>query len=109
MVPDAAHVAFDSSERLGLRKVTSFVAPTPSDHCVRFASAVADDCATLASRRYATALPGPVFQVYPSAYHAFDVQGMHDHCKLGHMLAYDAAATMDAHVRVQAFLYRYLN
>jgi hypothetical protein len=45
--------AFDGSERLGLRKVTSFVAqsPTPSDHCVRFASAVADDCATLASRR----------------------------------------------------------
>src|SRR5215472_7691113 len=33
------------SERLGLRNVTSFVAqsPTPSDHCVRFASAVADD------------------------------------------------------------------
>src|ERR1700757_2655727 len=55
--------AFDGSERLGLRKVTSFVAqsPTPSDHCVRFASAVADDCATLASRRCATALPGPVF------------------------------------------------
>jgi dienelactone hydrolase len=48
-------------------------------------------------------------QVYPSAYHAFDVQGMRDHYKLGHMLAYDAAATMDAHVRVQAFLYRYLN
>src|SRR6476660_10056813 len=41
------------SERLGLRNVTSFVAqsPTPSDHCVRFASAVADDYATLASRR----------------------------------------------------------
>src|SRR5271165_2986797 len=35
--------------------------PTPSDHCVRFASAVADDCAILASRRCATALPGPVF------------------------------------------------
>src|SRR6476660_10232539 len=51
------------SERLGLRNVTSFVAqsPTPSDHCVRFASAVADDYATLASRRRATALPGPVF------------------------------------------------
>src|ERR1700730_5173357 len=51
------------SERLGLRNVTSFVAqsPTPSDHCVRFAPAVADDCATLASRRRATTLPGPVF------------------------------------------------
>src|SRR6516225_1655996 len=35
--------------------------PTPSDHCVRFASAVADDYATLASWRRATALPGPVF------------------------------------------------
>src|SRR6267143_5163657 len=51
------------SERLGLRNVTAFVAqsPTPSDHCVRFAPAVADDCATLASRRRATTLPGPVF------------------------------------------------
>jgi hypothetical protein len=51
------------SERLGLRDITSFVAqsPTPSDHCVRFAPAVADDCATLASRRRATTLPGPVF------------------------------------------------
>ena len=47
-------------------------------------------------------------QVYPNAYHAFDVQGMRDHYKLGHMLAYDAAATTDAHVRVQAFLYQYL-
>src|SRR6476646_11867154 len=48
------------SERLGLRNVTSFVAqsPTPSDHCVRFAPAVADDCATLASRRRATTLTG---------------------------------------------------
>ena len=60
---DAAHIAFDGSERLGLRNVTYFVAqsPTPPDHCVRFASAVADDYATLASRRRATALPGPVF------------------------------------------------
>src|SRR6516162_1851795 len=55
--------AFDGSERLGLRNVTYFVAqsPTPSDHCVRFASAVADDYATLASWRRATALPEPVF------------------------------------------------
>ena len=51
------------SERLGLRNIISFVAqsPTPSDHCVRFAVAVADEYATLASRRRATALPGPVF------------------------------------------------
>jgi dienelactone hydrolase len=48
-------------------------------------------------------------QVYPSAFHAFDVQGMREHYKLGHMLAYAAAATMDTHVRVQAFLYRYLH
>src|ERR1700731_3324064 len=60
---DAAHVAFDGSERLGLRKILPFVAQshTPSDHCVRFAPAVADDCATLASRRRATTLPGPIF------------------------------------------------
>ena len=53
----------DGSERLGLRNILSFVAqsPTPSDHCVRFAPAVADDHATLASRRRATTLPGPVF------------------------------------------------
>src|ERR1700749_4769353 len=51
------------SERLGLRKIPSFVAQstTRSDHCVRFAPAVADDYATLASRRRVTALPGPVF------------------------------------------------
>jgi hypothetical protein len=38
--------------------------PTPSDQCVcvaSAASAVADDCATLASRRRATTLPGLVF------------------------------------------------
>ena len=60
---DAAHIAFDGSERLGLRNIISFVAqsPTPSDHCVRFAVAVADDYATLASRRLATSLPVPVF------------------------------------------------
>jgi hypothetical protein len=58
---DAAHIAFDGSERLDLRNIISFVAqsPTPSNHCVRFASAVADDYATLASRRRATTLPGP--------------------------------------------------
>src|SRR6202030_3267032 len=39
------------SERLGLRNVTSFVAQSPPP---RFASAVADDYATLASGRRAT-------------------------------------------------------
>ena len=48
-------------------------------------------------------------QVYPGAYHAFDIPGMRAQYKLGHMLAYDAAATADAHVRVQAFLYQYLH
>ena len=40
--------AFDGSERLGLRDIIPFVAqsPTPSDHCVRFAPVVTDDCAT---------------------------------------------------------------
>src|SRR5215831_14602671 len=39
----------------------SWLNPPPHpDHCVRFASAVADDYATLASRQRATALPGPV-------------------------------------------------
>jgi dienelactone hydrolase len=48
-------------------------------------------------------------QVYPGAYHAFDISGMPAHYKLGHMLAYDAAANADAHARVQAFLYQYLH
>jgi dienelactone hydrolase len=46
-------------------------------------------------------------EVYPGAYHAFDVNGK-AHYKLGHWLAYDAAATADAHARVQSFLYEYL-
>jgi hypothetical protein len=29
--------------------------------------------------------------------------------KLGHMMAYDAAATADAHARVQAFIYQHLH
>jgi dienelactone hydrolase len=40
-------------------------------------------------------------EVYPGAYHAFDIPGMRAHYKLGRMLAYDAAATADAHARVQ--------
>jgi dienelactone hydrolase len=47
-------------------------------------------------------------KVYPGAYHAFDLDGR-AHYKLGHWLAYDAAATANAHARVQAFLYRYLH
>jgi dienelactone hydrolase len=35
--------------------------------------------------------------------------GMRTQYKLGHMLAYDAAANADAHARVQAFLYQYLH
>jgi dienelactone hydrolase len=46
-------------------------------------------------------------QVYPGAYHAFDVQ-TRTRYKLGHRLAYDAAATADARVRVTEFLRRYL-
>jgi dienelactone hydrolase len=48
-------------------------------------------------------------QVYPGAYHAFDIPGMPTHYQLGHMEAYDAAANADAHARVQAFLYQYLH
>jgi dienelactone hydrolase len=68
---------------------------TPAARCVALANLPANRVMTT--------------QVYPGAYHAFDVQGMRDHYKLGHMLAYNAAATTDAHVRVQAFLYRYLH
>jgi len=67
---------------------------TPAARCVALANMPANRLMTT--------------QVYPSTYHAFDVQGR-DHYKLGHMLAYDAAATTDAHVRVQAFLSRYLH
>jgi dienelactone hydrolase len=48
-------------------------------------------------------------QVYPGAYHHFDVPGTTAHYYLGHMEAYDAAANADAHARVQAFLYQYLH
>jgi dienelactone hydrolase len=43
-------------------------------------------------------------QVYPGAYHLFDIPGMRAQYYLGHMEAYDAAANADAHARVQAFL-----
>jgi dienelactone hydrolase len=68
---------------------------TPAARCVALANMPANRLMTI--------------QVYPSAYHAFDVQGMRDHYKLGHMLAYDAGATTDAHLRVQAFLDQYLH
>jgi dienelactone hydrolase len=51
------------------------------------------------------------FQVYPEAYHAFDAgSGIEKpHSAYGHLLAYDPAATADAHKRVPEFLYRYLH
>jgi hypothetical protein len=57
-----AHVAFDAYDRLGLRDFIDFEAQshTPADRCVRFAIAVTDNCATLATGRPATALPVPV-------------------------------------------------
>ena len=57
-----AHVAFDAYDRLGLRDVIDFEAQshTPADRCVRFAVAVTDAYATLATGRPATALPVPV-------------------------------------------------
>src|SRR5262249_35842401 len=59
----AAHVAFDHVDGLGPCVVTNFVAQphTPHDGCVRFVPAVAGDHVTLATRRPATALPGPDF------------------------------------------------
>lgn len=57
----------------------------------------------------ANANPGaPItVQVYQGAHHAFDVPGLATY-KLGHRLEYDAAATADAHLRVQQFLAGYL-
>ena len=68
---------------------------SPAARCVALASMPANRLMTL--------------QVYPGAYHHFDVPGTPAHYYLGHMEAYDAAATADAHVRVQAFLYQYLH
>jgi dienelactone hydrolase len=49
--------------------------------------------------------------VYPDAYHSFDAAGGIEkpHSAYGHMLAYDPAATADAHRRVTEFLARYLH
>ena len=59
----ATHIAFDAYDRLSLCDFMDFEAQshTPSDRCVRFAVAVTDACATLATGRPATALPGPDF------------------------------------------------
>jgi dienelactone hydrolase len=53
--------------------------------------------------------PNPLLtvHVYPNAYHSFDVEAA-PHYYLGHMLAYDAEATTDAHSRVIEFLGRFL-
>src|SRR5208282_4628980 len=60
---DAQHVAFGLINSLGLCGIISFAAqyPTPHDRCVRFATVVTGDHATLARGRLATALPQPVF------------------------------------------------
>jgi dienelactone hydrolase len=51
------------------------------------------------------------FQLYPGAYHAFDAaSGIEKpHSAYGHLVAYDPAATADAHKRVPDFLNRYLH
>jgi dienelactone hydrolase len=46
-------------------------------------------------------------QVYPGAYHGFDVIG-DTHDSLGHRIGYNAAATADARTRVTEFLRRYM-
>ena len=68
---------------------------SPAARCVALASVPANRLMTL--------------QVYPGAYHYFDVPGTRPHYYLGHMEAYDPAATADAHARVQAFLYQYVH
>lgn len=49
--------------------------------------------------------------VYPDAYHSFEAAGgiQKPHSAYGHMLAYNPAATADAHRRVLEFLARYLD
>lgn len=51
------------------------------------------------------------FRLYPEAYHAFDAaSGIEKpHSAYGHLVAYDAAATADAHKQVPEFLYQYLH
>jgi dienelactone hydrolase len=49
--------------------------------------------------------------VYPEAYHSFDAASgiQRPHSAYGHLLAYDPAATADAHDRVSEFLNRHLH
>ena len=60
----------------------------------------------------ANAQPNAMMQaiVYPDAYHSFDAAGGIEkpHSAYGHMLAYNSAATADAHRRVLEFLSQYL-
>ena len=65
----------------------------------------AASCAALAN---AQAKPIVTVQVYPDAYHGFDTPG-DSHYFLGHMIAYDAAATADARTRIVEFLNRFLH
>lgn len=62
-------------------------------------------CLALAN---AQAKPIVTVQVYTDAYHLFDTPGDARYF-LGHMLAYDAAATADARIRVVEFLSRFLH
>jgi dienelactone hydrolase len=64
----------------------------------------ATSCVALAN---AQSNPIMTVQVYPTAYHSFDVMAR-PHYYLGHMLAYDADATADARSRVVEFLGRLL-
>src|SRR5262252_1389636 len=60
----------------------------------------------------ANAQPNGIMQavVYPDAYHSFDAAGGIEkpHSAYGHMLAYNPAATADAHKQAVEFLSRYL-
>jgi dienelactone hydrolase len=61
----------------------------------------------------ANAQPNGIMQaiVYPDAYHSFDAAGGNEkpHSAYGHMLAYNPAATDDAHKRAVECLSRYLH
>jgi dienelactone hydrolase len=46
-------------------------------------------------------------QVYPGAYHGFDIPGNMTR-SVGHVIAYNAEATADARVRATEFLRRYM-
>ena len=65
-------------------------------------------CVTLANAQASGIMEAVV---YPEAYHSFDAASgiERPHSAYGHLLAYDPAATADAHKRVPEFLYRYLH